>query len=237
MKIVLEIQRFNPEEDKKPYFQKFDVEAEKTDRVLDALMHIYRNIDGSLGFRKSCAHGICGSDAMRINGKEKLACKTLFQDVAEKAEQTVRIEPLRHLKIQKDLIIDQTPFFEKFEAVKPYFIPKKKARNKEFLQSPEERKEFDAATKCIHCGACYSACPILDQNSQFLGPAALVHAARFIFDSREMGLKERINILDQPNGVWACENHFECTRVCPRSIPITKMINLIKRKIKQYKEE
>ena len=130
-----------------------------------------------------------------------------------------------------------TPFFEKFKSVKPYFIPKKEITKGEFLQSPKEKKEFDPATKCINCGACYSACPVLDQNSQFLGPAALVHAARFIFDSRELGLKERINILDQPNGVWACENHFECTQVCPRGIPVTKFINLTKRKIKKYREE
>jgi succinate dehydrogenase / fumarate reductase iron-sulfur subunit len=237
MKIILEIQRFNPEKDPKPYFQKFEVEAEENDRILDALMHIYRNIDGSLGLRKSCTHGICGSDAMRINGKEKLACKTLVRDVTEEAGATVRIEPLRHLEIQKDLMVDQTIFFEKFKAVKPYFKPKKEVEKKEFLQSPEERKEFDAATKCINCAACYSACPVLDKNSAFIGPAAIVHAARFIFDSRDIGLEERIDILDQPDGVWSCENHFECTRVCPRSIPVTKLINLTKRKIKKYREE
>jgi succinate dehydrogenase / fumarate reductase iron-sulfur subunit len=237
MKIILEIQRFNPEKDPKPHFQKFEVEVEENDRILDALMHIYRNIDGSLGFRKSCAHGICGSDAMRINGKEKLACKTLVRDVAEKSGETVRIEPLRHLEVQKDLMVDQTVFFEKFKAVKPYFMPKKEVEKKEFLQSPEERKEFDAATKCINCAACYSACPVLDKNPAFIGPAAIVHAARFIFDSRDIGLEERVDILDQPDGVWSCENHFECTRVCPRSIPVTKLINLTKRKIKKYREE
>lgn len=237
MKIVLEIQRFNPKKDKEPYFEEFDLEVEKKDRVLDALMFIYRNIDGSLSFRKSCAHGICGSDAMRINGKEKLACKTLVQNVAENDGDRVRIEPLRHLKVQKDLMVDQTPFMEKFKAVKPYFIPREKNIEREYLQSINERKEFDAATKCINCGSCYSACPVLDKNTRFLGPAALVHAARFIFDSRERGLEDRIKILDHPDGVWSCENHFECTRVCPRSIPITKLINLTKRKIKKYRGE
>ena len=237
MKIILEIQRFNPKKDKKPYFEKFEVEVEKTFRILDALVYIYRNIDGSLGFRKSCAHGVCGSDAMRINGREKLACKTLVQDVAESDGDIVRIEPLRHLEIQKDLMVDQTQFLNKFKTVKPYFLPKEAVREKEYFQSPAQRKEFDAATKCINCGACYSACPILDKNQNFLGPAALVHAARFVFDSRESGLENRVDILDHNDGVWSCENHFECTKVCPRGIPIPKLINLTKRKIKKYREE
>jgi len=237
MKIILEIQRFNPKKDKEPYFEKFEVEVEKTFRILDALVFIYRNMDGSLGFRKSCAHGVCGSDAMRINGSERLACKTLVQDVAEADGDIVRIEPLRHLEIQKDLMVDQTPFLNKFKTVKPYFLPREAAREKEYIQSPAQRKEFDAATKCINCGSCYSACPILDKNQDFLGPAALVHAARFVFDSRESGLENRIDILDHTDGVWSCENHFECTKVCPRGIPITKLINLTKRKIKKYREE
>lgn len=237
MKITLEIQRFNPKKDKEPYFEKFDVEVEKTFRILDALVFIYRNMDGSLGFRKSCAHGICGSDAMRINGREKLACKTLVQDVAEADGDIVRIEPLRHLEIQKDLMVDQTPFLDKSKIVKSYFMPREAVREKEYFQSPDERKEFDAATKCINCAACYSACPILDKNKNFLGPAALVHAARFVFDSRESGLENRIDVLDRIDGVWSCENHFECTRVCPRDIPVTKLINLTKRKIKKYRKE
>jgi succinate dehydrogenase / fumarate reductase iron-sulfur subunit len=237
MKITLEIQRFNPKKDKEPYFEKFEVEAEKTHRILDTLVFIYRNMDGSLGFRKSCAHGVCGSDAMRINGKERLACKTLVQDVADADGDIIRIEPLRHLDIQKDLMVDQTPFLDKFRSVKPYFLPRKSIRVKEYIQSQAERKEFDAATKCINCGSCYSACPVLGKNEKFLGPAALVHAARFVFDSRETGLEKRIDVLDHPDGVWSCENHFECTKVCPRGIPVTKLINLTKRKIKKYREE
>lgn len=237
MKITLEIQRLHPEKDTGSYYQKFQVEVEKTDRILDALMYIYRNIDGSLGFRKSCGHGVCGSDAMRINGKERLACKTLVQDVVEREGGLVRLEPLRHMEIQKDLMVNQTRFMEKFKAVKPFFIPKDEIKEREYVQSPEERGEFDDATKCINCGACYSACPVLDNNPRFLGPAALVHAARFVFDSRESGLEKRIDILDHPDGVWSCENHFECTRVCPRGIKVTGLINLTKRKIKEYRRQ
>jgi len=229
---IIEVKRFNPEKDKKPYLQKYNVQLEKTQRILDALMHIVRNIDGTLGFRKSCAHGVCGSDAMVINGKEGLACKTLIQDVVQQDGDTISLHPLKHLTIEKDLMVDQTPFLQKLKAVNPFFMAKEPAGNKEYIQSPEQRKAIDDATKCIHCGACYSACPVLDTNPQFLGPAALVQAARFIYDTRDKGLEARIDLLDQPDGVWACENHFECTKVCPRGIKITKLINLTKRSIK-----
>lgn len=236
MNISLEIQRYNPETDNEPKYQTFDVTVDPTDRILDALMDISRNQDGTLVFRKSCAHGVCGSDAMRINGTERLACKTLVQDVAEADGATVRIEPLRHLPLQRDLMVDQSEFFTRFRSVKPFFIAGNEVSEKEYLQSPEERALFDDATKCINCSACYSACPVLEKNPKFLGPAAIVQAARFVFDSRDKGLEARLGVLDDPNGVWPCENHFECTRVCPREIKITKLINLTKREIKKYRE-
>ncbi|TVR33441.1 MAG: succinate dehydrogenase iron-sulfur subunit [Spirochaetaceae bacterium] len=236
MQIALEIQRFNPETDSQPRLQTFNVTVEPTDRILDALMDISRYQDGTLVFRKSCAHGVCGSDAMRINGKERLACKTLVQDVAEAEGATVRIEPLRYLPVQRDLMVDQSVFFTKFRSVKPFLVPESEIEEKEYLQSQAERAVFDEATKCINCSACYSACPVLQKNPDFLGPAAIVQAARFVFDSRDKGLEARLGVLDDPNGVWPCENHFECTRVCPREIKITKLINLTKREIKKYRE-
>ncbi|MBF9017487.1 MULTISPECIES: succinate dehydrogenase/fumarate reductase iron-sulfur subunit [unclassified Oceanispirochaeta] len=238
MKVELKIFRFNPETDKKSRFDTYKVDAEPTDRVLDSLMHVYRNEDGSLAFRKSCAHGVCGSDAMRINGKERLACKTLIQDVADAEGDTILIEPLRHMTVQKDLMVDQSEFLERFKKVSPFLIPLEEAPEKgEYIQSQIQRDAIDDATKCINCGACYSACPILETNPDFLGPAALVHASRFIYDSRDKGLDTRLEILDQPNGVWACDSHFECTRVCPRGIKITKLINMTKREIKKRKGE
>lgn len=240
MKVTLAIERFNPETDAAARVVNYDVEVNPTDRLLDALMTLTRNVDGTLGYRRSCAHGVCGSDAMRINGKERPACKTLFKDIVDGAGSSggavITLQPLRHLKVQKDLMVDQTPFFEKFRSVKPYFVPKAEPTGAEFLQSQEERSLFDEATKCINCSACYSACPVLDKNPDFVGLAAIVQAARFIYDSRDKGLEERIDILDQPNGVWPCESHFECTRVCPREIKITKLINLTKREIKKYRE-
>ena len=236
MKVRLEIQRFNPEKDREPYSRSYLVDAEPDDRILDTLMDIKRNQDGSLAFRKSCAHGVCGSDAMRINGKERLACKTLVQDVFVEGE-AIRIEPLRHMKLQRDLMMDQQDFFQKYRSAKPFLVPKEEVGEKENIQSPEEREQFDDATKCILCGACISACPVLDRNPDFIGPASIVQAARFVFDSRDRGLEPRLDVLDSVNGVWSCENHFECTRVCPRGIKITKLINQTKRMIRKYREE
>lgn len=237
MKVILDIQRFDPETDDAPRRQSYDVVVEPTDRVLDALMHISHHEDGTLGFRKSCAHGVCGSDAMRISGKEGLACKTLIRDVAENDGDIITLDPLNHMTVQKDLMVDQSVFLSKFRAVEPFLKPKEKAPvSGEFYQSAEDRALIDEATKCINCGACYSACPVLDDNPDFLGPAALVAAARFIFDSRDEGLAARLDIVDQQNAVWSCDNHFECTKVCPREIKITKLINLTKKTIKKYKE-
>jgi succinate dehydrogenase / fumarate reductase iron-sulfur subunit len=238
VKITLQIQRYNPEADGKPHFRDYPVEVEPTDRVLDALMQVKNYQDGTLAFRKSCAHGVCGSDAMVINGRERLACKTLVKDVAEADGTVVKIEPLKHLPLLRDLMVEQDEFFARWRKVKPFLINDQRAAEREWVQSPEERAVFDDPTKCILCGSCYSACPILDgKNTAFIGPAALAQAARFIFDSRDRGLAERLEVLDHPDGVWACENHFQCTRVCPRGIKVTKNINLTKRRITKAKEE
>lgn len=238
MKIYLQIQRFNPEKDKEPAFRKYAVEVDPTDRLLDALIKIKNRKDPSLGFRKSCAHGVCGSDAMVINGKERLACKTLIKDVAEKDGVTVKVEPLRNLPVQRDLMVNQFPFFQNYRKVKPYQINPEPVQEKERIQDPEKRKKFDDATKCILCAACFSACPVKqEKNPEFLGPAAVVQASRFIDDDRDKGFEERLPELDYPDGIWPCENRFECTRVCPRNIKVTKLINLTKRKIKEYRKQ
>jgi succinate dehydrogenase / fumarate reductase iron-sulfur subunit len=236
MTVILKIKRFNPATDEDPYWTTYTLEVEPTDRVLDALMEVKRNQDGSLTFRKSCAHGVCGSDAMVINGKESLACKTLIQDLVSEENEEITLEPLRHLTVQRDLMVDQSAFFEKYRSVSPYLIAQEETDEKESFQSQKDRSKFDDPTKCILCSACYSACPVLDKNQAFLGPAAIVQAGRFVFDSRDKGLEPRLETLDMADGVWPCENHFECTRVCPRGIKITKLINLIKREIKRYRE-
>ncbi len=235
MKITLKIQRFTPDSDDRPHYQEYEVEIDGNARLLDALMQIKRFQDGSLGFRKSCAHGVCGSDAMRINGKDALACKTLIQDVAGASGDTITVEPLRYLQVQRDLIVDQTDFFAKYRSVEPYLINDEPVAEKERIQSQEERLAFDDTTNCILCASCYSACPVLGENPNFLGPAAIAQAFRFLADSRDRGAAERMAVLNEENGVWPCQNHFECTRACPRSILITKRINQTKKMIGQEK--
>jgi succinate dehydrogenase / fumarate reductase iron-sulfur subunit len=207
-------------------------------RVLDLLMQVKQFQDGTLAFRKSCAHGVCGSDAMRINGVERLACKTLVRDVAEKSGDSITVQPLKGLAVERDLMVRQTVFFEKYRSVKPYLINEEPVKEKERIQSPDERHRIDDATKCILCEACYSACPVIqEKNAGFLGPAAIVQASRFLDDSRDRGFKARLGILGDPNGVWSCENHYKCTQVCPRGIKVTKLINLTKQKIRKYRKE
>ncbi len=237
MEIRLRIRRYNPETGEGSRYQDFNVEAEPDERILDALMRIKRAQDGTLGFRKSCAHGVCGSDAMRINGKDRLACKTLVRDVAQMEGETVLIEPLRHLPVRRDLIVDQAPFFERFRSVKPFLINEDPPPAGERVQSPEERMVFDDATNCILCAACFSACPIAGENPSFLGPSAVVQAFRFLADSRDKGFEARLPVLNAPDGVWPCRNHFECTRACPRSIKITKRVNETKRMIQAHNED
>jgi succinate dehydrogenase / fumarate reductase iron-sulfur subunit len=237
MNITLKIQRFNRAKDKEPYFRIYQVEANESDRLLDSLMYVKTFMDGTLAFRKSCGHGICGSDGMVINGTERLACKTLIEDAIAGGENMIVIEPLRSLPVERDLMVDYSRFFQNYKVVKPFLIAKNEAPGKERLQSPAERERFDDTTKCILCAVCFSACPIEnDKNPRFIGPAAIVQAARFVFDSRDKGIEERLPSLDTPDGVWSCENKFNCTKVCPRGIKVTKNINLTKNEIKAYKE-
>jgi succinate dehydrogenase / fumarate reductase iron-sulfur subunit len=254
MNIILRIKRYKPEISEEHKFQDFSIDAEPTSRVLDALMYIKRDIDGTLCFRKSCAHGICGSDAMTINGIERLACKTLIQDVAEKDGDIITLEPLRSLPVQRDLMIDYSRFFKTYRIVKPFLIPIKKQPEtwsehsaedadkmpalRENIQTPEQRKKIDDPTNCILCASCYAACPVItEKDPEFIGPAAVLQAARFVFDSRDEGIEPRLEVLDGPHGAWPCENHLKCTEVCPRGIKVTRNINLIKRSIKKFKEQ
>jgi succinate dehydrogenase / fumarate reductase iron-sulfur subunit len=238
MKVLLRIERYDPQKDDKPHTSEYTLEARDTDRVLDLLMRIKREHDGSLAFRKSCAHGVCGSDAMIINGVERLACKTLVQDVVQENDSTIELQPLRNLPVQKDLMVDQDEFFKRYRSVSPFLINDEDTSGREWIQSQEERARIDDATKCILCESCYSACPVIqEKNPAFLGPAQIVQAQRFNDDSRDRGFAGRLEALDAPNGVWPCENHFQCTKVCPRGIKVTKLINQTKRAIKKYRDE
>jgi succinate dehydrogenase / fumarate reductase, iron-sulfur subunit len=237
VRITFEIQRFDPEKDASPHFEDYELDLPPESRVLDGLVHIKTYLDGSLAFRKSCAHGICGSDAMLIDGEERLACKTILSDLGKPEGGRVRIEPLKGLMVQKDLMVDQDKFFAAYRSVKPFLINEERAGPKERKQSQAQREEIDDSTKCSLCASCYSACPVIrEKNPDFIGPAALLNAARFLFDSRDRGSLERLPVLDRPEGAWACENKFRCTQVCPRGIKVTKSINLTKRKIESLRK-
>lgn len=227
MEVKLKVFRYNPETDKKPHYQHYTMEAEPTDRVLDLLEHVKGYLDGSLSFRRSCAHGICGSDAMRINGRNRLACKVLVKDLGK----NITIEPLLGLRVLKDLIVDVDPFFEHYRSVMPYLVNDEPTPTKERLQSPEERARFDDTTKCILCAACTTSCPSFWANDKYVGPAAIVNAHRFIFDSRDRAGAERLRILNDQFGVYRCHTIFNCTDACPRDIQITQAIAEVKKAI------
>jgi len=223
--VSLRIKRYNPDEDVKPVFKEYVVAVEPTDRVLDALNEIKWQQDGTLTYRRSCAHGICGSDAMRINGRNRLACKILMQELGKK----ITIEPLLGYKVIKDLVVDMDAFFAAYKSIKPYLIADDAPSSGERLQSPVDRERFDDTTKCILCAACTTACPITWTNEHFVGPAAIVNAHRFIFDSRDQGAGERLRLLNTQSGVWRCRTVFNCTEACPRDIEVTKAIEEVKR--------
>jgi len=228
--VTFMVRRYNPEIDDEPKWVDYDVEMYATDRVLDALHRIKWDVDGSLAFRRSCAHGICGSDAMRINGRNRLACKTLIKDLD--ISKPVYVEAIKGLPLEKDLIVDMDPFFEAYREVQPFLQSHSAPEGgKERPQTIADRERFDDTTKCILCAACTSSCPVFWTDGQYFGPAAIVNAHRFIFDSRDDESKVRLDILNDKEGVWRCRTTFNCTEACPRGIEITKAIAEVKQAV------
>jgi succinate dehydrogenase / fumarate reductase iron-sulfur subunit len=225
MKKRFRIKRFNPERDRAPHWQDYDVDLEPTDRVLDGLHRIKWYVDGTLALRRSCAHGICGSDAMLINGRNQLACKILVKNLRD----PITVEPIRGLRVIKDLVVDMEPFFDQYRSVLPYLINDDEAPERERLQSEKDRARFDDTTKCILCACCTTACPIFWADGEYVGPAAIVNAHRFIFDSRDQGAEQRLQILTERSGVFKCRTIFNCTDACPRGIDVTRAIEDVKR--------
>ena len=224
--LKVRIKRFNPEVDTEPHWEEYQVDADPMDRVLDVLLSIKWYKDETLNLRRSCAHGVCGSDAMRINGVNALACKTLVRSIKG---DTLVLEPILGLPVIKDLIVDMKPFFDHYKSVMPYLINDDPPPTTERLQSPEQRARFDDSTKCILCACCTTACPPFWGDQKYVGPAAIVNAHRFIFDSRDQGAAERLDILNDVEGVWRCRTVFNCTAACPRDIPVTQTIQEVKR--------
>jgi succinate dehydrogenase / fumarate reductase iron-sulfur subunit len=224
--VTLTVLRFNPEVDSAPHFEDYTIDANPMDRLLDCLHKIKWELDSTLALRRSCAHGICGSDAMLINGVNALACKLLIKDL----EQPIQVEPIRGLPLIRDLVVDMDPFFKGYKAVMPWLITHddEPQPERERLQSPEERERYDDTTKCILCAACTTSCPIFWSDEQYIGPAAIVNAHRFIFDSRDRGTPRRLEILSSKNGAYKCRTVFNCTAACPRGIKVTKAIQEVK---------
>jgi len=227
MEVTVKILRYNPEVSEESSWETYQVTAEPTDRVLDALHKVKWDLDGSLTFRRSCAHGVCGSDAMRINGKNRLACKTLLKDV--NPSQPITVEPIKGLPVLKDLVVDMEPFFAAYRSVMPFLVTSGNEPTRERIQSQADRERFDDTTKCILCAACTTSCPVYWSDGQYFGPQAIVGAHRFIFDSRDEGGDQRLEILNDREGVWRCRTTFNCTEACPRGIEVTKAIQEVKR--------
>lgn len=233
MECQFKIYRYDPDRDEKPYYQNYMLEVKATDKILDCLNRIRWEQDPTLAFRMSCTHGVCGSDGMRINGACALACQRLVRDY-ETSE--FLIEPLPVFRVVKDLIVDLDPFFEKHRAIRPYLINPSPPPKSERLQNRQAREAFDDAVRCILCALCTAACPISSQNEKYLGPAALLRAFRYLFDNRDLGEKERIQILDNENAIWGCKTLWKCTEVCPKEIPVTQCLGKIKKKIYDMKK-
>lgn len=227
MKVNLRIQRFEQGKDTAPRWSDFEVEAEPTDRVLDLLHQVKWYQDSTLAFRRSCGHGVCGSDAMLINGRNRLACKVLVRDLGE----NITVEPLRGFPVMRDLVVDMEAFFAKYRAVQPYLQTEGPEPGRERLQSREQRARYDDTTKCILCAACTTACPSFWTNPDFVGPAAVVLAHRFIFDSRDEATAERLQSLAGKDGVYRCRTVFNCTDACPRDIRVTRALGEVKKAI------
>jgi len=228
LRVPLKIQRFDPETQDKPVWGTYVADVDDNARVLDALHYVKWYVDGTLALRRSCGHGVCGSDAMVINGVNRLACKVLCRNL----DQPVTVEPIRGLKVEKDLIVDMDPFFAGYRAVQPWLVPDDTdPGGRERLQSPAERARYDDTTKCILCAACTTSCPIFWGDEAYVGPAAIVNAHRFVFDSRDAGEEERLEILSAREGAFRCRTTFNCTEACPRGIKVTEAIQEVKRAI------
>ncbi len=234
MEVTFRIKRYNPElpGKDKPYWQEFTLkDVVATDRVLELLHRIKWEQDGTLTMRRSCSHGICGSDAMRINGINALACKLLIRDVGEK----VQVEPILGLPVLKDLVVDMEPFFEHYRAVMPYMVNNTPvpADGRERLQNQTDKDQITETTNCILCACCTTSCPSFWANGKYVGPAAIVQAHRFIFDTRDQTSPTRLQALSDPNGVWRCRTIYNCTPACPRGIQVTKAIGEVKLAIRK----
>lgn len=223
--------RFDPEKDKAARFDTYTVPWEKGMTVLEGLLYILDNFSNPPAFRSSCRAAVCGSCAMHINGKYRLACNTLIENLLKDGQGVVIIQPLAHLPVYKDLVVDMTNFFSHYDAIKPYLITDKSVPAKEFTQSPEERRKIDGSIDCLLCGACYGSCPVAGTNEEYIGPHAILKASRFYNDSRDTAGRERLALIGNSKGLFRCHTIFNCQMVCPKDIDPSGAIARMKMKL------
>jgi len=225
--MVVEIYRYNPEQDRQPYMQSFEVPVEKTGmKLLDALNYIKWNLDGTLTYRRSCGEGVCGSDGMNINGVNGLACITPIEGL----KQPIKVRPLPSMEVIRDLVVDTTHFFDQYRQIKPWLQSKRPTPEHERLQTPDERAELDGSYECIMCGCCTTSCPSWWWNGdRFMGPAVLLQAERWIKDSRDEATGERLDQLEDAFKLYRCHQIMNCMEACPKGLNPTAAINRIKR--------
>ena len=225
--VQFKIYRYDPDRDAKPYMQDISVELDVTDRkLLDAMVRL-KVKDDSLSFRRSCREGVCGSDAMNINGKNGLACLTDMSTFP--VGKPIVLRPLPGLPVIRDLVVDMTQFFKQYHSIKPYLVNNDPLPEKERLQSPEDREELNGLYECILCACCTTACPSFWWNPEkFLGPSALIQAYRFLVDTRDTQTEQRLANLDDPFSVFRCRGIMNCVSVCPKGLNPTKAIGHIR---------
>ncbi len=228
-KVNFKVFRFNADEDYLPYYENYDMDVTSEEVVLDILNRIKWDHDGSFSYRRSCRHGICGACAIKVNGRSTLACKESMNDMVETFGSDLVIEPLSINRAVKDLIIDKGDFWEKHDAIHPYLISDVQEHPEhEHIVTPAEAEELNEADLCIQCGACHYACPVVEINEDFFGPAAFAKAYRFEADVRDDAHVSRLNELhEEKQGLWDCVKCMECAEVCPKDVnPIDKITKL-----------
>ena len=227
-KVNFKVFRFNADEDYLPYYEDYSMDVTSEEVVLDILNRIKWDHDGSFSYRRSCRHGICGACAIKVNGRSTLACKESMTTMIEYFGNDLTIEPLSTKRAVKDMIIDKADFWEKHASVTPYLVADiDENPTCENLVSPHEAEELNEADLCIQCGACHYACPVVEINSDFFGPAAFAAAYRFEADVRDNDAQRLSHVNEEKQGVWDCVKCFECAEVCPKEInPIEKITKL-----------
>jgi succinate dehydrogenase / fumarate reductase iron-sulfur subunit len=227
---VFKVSRFDPASDTHPSYQEYTVDVTEGMTILEALLRIQAEQDGSLAFRYACRGAVCGSCAMVINGRIDLACRTQVRGLKTK---TVTVEPLPNLPVLKDLVVDMEPFFEKNQSIQPWLQPTEPAPERECLVDPVQWAEAEPYTNCILCASCYGVCPAAARDPEYLGPAALAKHYRFLADVRDVADDERTALVDSEQGVWGCDMVWNCVEVCPKGVPPTQGIGKTRARIRR----